>query len=120
MYQNPEIVRANRTWVALLAGRTIEGDNVIHHDGCMVKFEMPEGVYVNAKELQNNQGDVMWFFLNRLDHFDTMSKDRMINAEELPDGVIELIPYFKYCGKPATIENYKSSGMVMQSRITIG
>jgi hypothetical protein len=118
MYQNPEIERENRTWVVLLAGYTKEGENVIHHNAALRKFEMPEKLMVNNKELKNNQGDATWFFLNRLDLFDTMTRDRIINAADISKEIVDLISYYQLVNnKDATIKNYDPAILKMHTYI---
>lgn len=110
-YQN--IIRTNKTWIALICGSTDENEKQILHNFRMVKFEMPENEAIKKRKVDNCQQDAIWFYLNHLDSFSTMSNDRMINAEDLDKNILEAIPYktLPFRELPATIQNYIQSGL---------
>jgi hypothetical protein len=83
--------RVNRVWIALIDGFTEENGQNIHHMARMVKFNLPESE--GGKTLTNDRETAEWFYLNHLDLFSTMSDDRMINASDLPEAIVQLIPY---------------------------
>jgi len=106
-------VRTNNTWVAMVRGDTLENGENIQHDSRMVKFELP--LEFRGKPFDNNKGNAIWYFQNRLDFFDTMSDDRMINANDIPEAILNLISYFSiqiaYSRNPervdSTVYNYE-------------
>jgi hypothetical protein len=106
-------IRINRTWVALIDGRTKENEEYISHTACMVKFEMPENEATIKRNITNNVHDVIWFYLNHLDQWSTMSEDRMINAADLPEEIVKLIPYknIPWTEENAIIENYQKRSL---------
>jgi hypothetical protein len=108
-----EKVRVNRLWVAMIDSRTKENDEYINHTACMVKFEMPENEVTQNRSITNTKGNAIWFYLNHLDMWSTMSNDRMINAADLPEEIVNLIPYKQLAFRDgiATIKDYKKFGL---------
>lgn len=107
------VERKSNIWIALISSCTDDEDIRILHNFGMVKFEMPDNEYTKKMNLKNCQQNAIWFYLNNLDHYSTMSNDRMINADDLDAKIVDAIPYKKlgFGNEPATIDNYIKKGL---------
>lgn len=100
------VERVNRLWVALIDGFTEENNKIIQHTAVMVKFILPDTMRNNI--MTNDRETASWFYLNYLDFISTMGECRMINAADLSEKIVELIPYklIPCTDKAAVRENY--------------
>lgn len=88
--QREEKQRTNRTWMCIVETRTREEGNYAFEVGGFVKFDLPE-VLPNGKVLENTKSTAIWFYLNALDQWSTMSNDRMFNGDDInPKEILDL------------------------------
>jgi hypothetical protein len=76
--------------MCIIETRTREEDKYSLELGGFIKFDLPEEL-PNGRKLQNNKDEAIWFYLNVLDSFSTMSSDRMFNADDVnPVEILDL------------------------------
>jgi hypothetical protein len=79
LYDDEEIVRNNRTWVA------------IHDKGEMVKFTVPD--IVNGERYENTLHNAIWLYMSAMKRFRYVSYERMLNLDDVaPKEILQYLP----------------------------